>query len=98
MRHPVGTGNSQLATGLDRRYHQGMARRRADFDDVLRKARSWSPGDQAALVEELLTPKLRLRLMVEQVRNQVRAADEHKVDNAVNRSARRVRRAKTASR
>ncbi len=81
------------------RYHScEMARRRKDFQEIVRRARGLPVKDQAALVETLLTPQLRLHLIVEEIRSRVRVKDDRKIDRIVDRAVRRARRAQTSRR
>jgi len=73
-------------------------RRRDEIERTLEQVRSWPTKDQVVLIEGLLTPKTRLRLLVEEARRQVRVKDEREIDRAVNRAVRRVRRARAARR
>jgi len=67
-----------------------MARRRKDIDAFIREARTLEVEDRAAIVDALLTPELRLRLIAEQMRRYVRVTDRE-VTRAVSRALRRVR-------
>lgn len=75
-----------------------MARRRDHVEATLEHVREWPTRDQAALVEDLLTPELRLRLLVQEVRRHVRVSDERTIDRVVGRGVHRVRRARAAAR
>jgi hypothetical protein len=75
-----------------------MATRSADLAVMLRQARALSSRDQLALVEGLLTPAMRLRLIVRQIRNQGRSRDERRIDQVVDRAVRKVRGGRAARR
>jgi len=71
-----------------------VARRREEVDRVLILTRRWTAEDRLRLIQGLLTPEIRLRLLAEQVRGQGRPRDERRIDVVVNRAVRRVRRAR----
>jgi len=71
-----------------------VARRREEVDRVLIQIRRWTAEDRLRLIQGLLTPEIRLRLLAEQVRGQGRPRDERRIDVVVNRAVRRVRRAR----
>jgi len=71
-----------------------VARRREEVDRVLIQTRRWTAEDRLRLIQGLLTPEIRLRLLAEQVRGQGRPRDERRIDVVVNRAVRRVRRAR----
>ena len=50
--------------------------------------------DKAKLLEAVLTPRMRLRLLVNQVRRRGETGSDSQVDRVVNRAVKRVRRAK----
>jgi hypothetical protein len=75
-----------------------MATRRAALDAVLRRAKTLPSRDQLALIEGLLTPAVRLRLIVRQIRNQGGPRNERRIDAAVDRAVRKVRGARAAGR
>jgi hypothetical protein len=49
--------------------------------------------DKAQLLEAVMTPRMRLRLLVNQVRRRGEAGVDGQVDRVVNRAVKRVRRA-----
>ena len=49
------------------------------------------PTEQATLMEMVMTPRMRLRLLVNQVRRQRPLRDERQIDRVVNRTVRRIR-------
>jgi len=71
-----------------------VARRREEVDRVLIQTRRWTAEDRLRLIQGLLTPEIRLRLLAEEVRGQGRPRDERRIDVVVNRAVRRVRRAR----
>jgi len=71
-----------------------VARRREEVDRVLIQTRRWTAEDRLRLIQGLLAPEIRLRLLAEQVRCQGRPRDERRIDVVVNRAVRRVRRAR----
>ena len=73
-----------------------MAPRRAALDAMLRQAKTLPSGDQLALIEGLLTPAMRLRLIVRQIRSQAGPRDERHIDAVVDRTVRKVRGARAA--
>ena len=75
-----------------------VARQRSEIDGILRQAKSLPANDQIALVRELMTPRLRLRLLVDQIRSQGHVSDERKIDRAVRRAVREVRTENRAAR
>jgi hypothetical protein len=75
-----------------------MATRRADLTAVLRRAKALPTPDQVALIEGLLTPAMRLRLIVRQVRGQSGPRNERRIDAVVDRAVRKVRGARTTGR
>ena len=72
-------------------------RRREEIERTLERVRSWPAEDQAALIEGLLTPELRMRLILEEVRRHVRAP-QRKIDRVVDQAVRRIRRERATSR
>lgn len=73
-----------------------MARLRAEVEAVVEQAKRWPSEDRAALVEALMTPKLRLKLLLEDARNRVKVPDDAQIDRTVNRAVRRIRRDRSA--
>ena len=65
---------------------------------MLRQAKTLPSRDQLALIEGLLTPAMRLRLIVGQVRSQAGPRDEGRIDAVVDRTVRRVRSRRAAGR
>lgn len=49
--------------------------------------------DKAQLLEAVMTPQMRLRVLVNQVRRRGDGVSDHRVDRVVNRAVKRVRRA-----
>jgi hypothetical protein len=68
-----------------------MATRRAALETMLRRAKTLPSQDQLALIEGLLTPAIRLRLIVRQIREQAGPRDERHIDAVVDRAVRKVR-------
>lgn len=75
-----------------------MAPRRSDLTLMLSRAKALPARDQAALIEALLTPALRMRLIVGEIRSQSGPRDERKIDAVVDRAVRKVRTARAARR
>ena len=69
----------------------------ADLAMMLRRAKALPSRDQQALIEGLLTPAMRLRLIVEQVWRQPGPRDERTIDAVVDLAVRKVRRARGES-
>jgi hypothetical protein len=75
-----------------------MATRSTDLAAIRRRARALSSRDRLALVGGLLTPAMRLRLIVRQIRNLGRSRDERRIDQVVDRAVRKVRGGRAARR
>jgi hypothetical protein len=75
-----------------------MATRRAELDAMLRRAKALPSRDQLALIEGLLTPAMRLRLIIRQVRSQGGPRNERRIDAVVDRTARKLRDARSTGR
>jgi len=57
-----------------------VASRREEVDRVLIQTRRWTAEDRLRLIQGLLTPEIRLRMLAEQVRGQGRPRDERRID------------------
>jgi hypothetical protein len=75
-----------------------MATRRAELDAMLRRARALPSRDQLALIAGLLTPAMRLRLIIRQVRNQGGPRNERRIDTIVDRTVGKLRDARPTGR
>ena len=74
-----------------------MARLDRDLAELARRIEELPPERRVRLLEHVLTPKLRLRLVLQEIREQVRAPQK-KIDRVVNQAVREVRRERARGR
>jgi hypothetical protein len=70
-----------------------MASNLAKIDELAERIEALPVNDQTRLLEKVITPHMRLRLLVNQVRRQGKLTDGRKVDRTVHQAVKRVRRA-----
>ena len=74
-----------------------MARLEKDIADLAKRIEALPAERRLRLLEHVLTPKLRFRLLLEDIRRHVRAP-QRKIDRVVNQAVREVRRERARDR
>ena len=70
-----------------------MAKTAKQIRELAERIEALPPKDRVKLLDEVLTPAMRMRLLADQVRRRTAIRDERQIDRAVNRAVQRARRA-----